>query len=356
MPAAFAPSMLQSNRRLIMEDYRPLPKRKRGFPPIATIPPTPPASSPPHMRLDASFTSTSTTTDEDRGSGSPRTKVAYNFQGLQLNDDRFVLEPEQMMRFAGVNAGEEAESQEDGEVTRKRVKIHTQMHIHRKEKKVEIPETPDVRKFADPRGGEGEKTKEGKDFMDLVPALEIDLTERMRKAVMGIEVDPDVLKGKHIANVKANGTEKEKRSKLQVPRTHALIIRDSKSKGRKRFGTPPLSARMDIDDGEPMIIDEERAALTWHDDEITGHDPDDPDDDGEGINGIGFRPTAAEAYARTQKRKRQMLEYRNREAKDARAMRSQRRRGSEQERESSKEASENARRVRFMEEMTSIIS
>lgn len=186
--------------------------------------------------------------------------------------------------------------------------------------------------------------------MVLVPALERDLTERMRRAVMGIEVDPDVLKSKYVAKVKANGMENEKRSKLEVPRAHQLVIRDSKAKGRKRFGTPPLSTNMDIEDSEPTIIDAERAALTWHDDEITGHDPGDPDDDGEGINGIGFRPTAAEAYARTQKRKQQMQEYKNREAKDARAKRSRRRRGSELD----KESAENARRVRFMEEMTTI--
>jgi hypothetical protein len=38
-------------------------------------------------------------------------------------------------------------------------------------------------------------------------------------------------------------------------------------------------------------------SLTWHDSEITGHAPTDPLDDGYGINGIGFRPTPAMAYA-----------------------------------------------------------
>ncbi len=64
----------------------------------------------------------------------------------------------------------------------------------------------------------------------------------------------------------------------------------------------------------------------WHESEITGHDPDDPDDDGYGINGIGFKPTSAMAYARTQRRKQQIAEYRSREAREARARRSERRR------------------------------
>ncbi|KPI43886.1 uncharacterized protein AB675_6329 [Cyphellophora attinorum] len=64
----------------------------------------------------------------------------------------------------------------------------------------------------------------------------------------------------------------------------------------------------------------------WQDSEITGHDPKDPDDDLYGINGIGFKPTPAIAQQRSQQRKKQLLEYRNREAKEARQQRSERRR------------------------------
>lgn len=110
------------------------------------------------------------------------------------------------------------------------------------------------------------------------------------------------------------------------------------------------------DGGAGRVVDEERAALTWHDDEITGHNPDDPDDDGEGINGIGFKPTPAIAYARTEKRRQQMLEYKNREAREARAKRSERRRVSEVSK-SSREEEETARRVRFLEaEVKSILT
>lgn len=70
------------------------------------------------------------------------------------------------------------------------------------------------------------------------------------------------------------------------------------------------------------------SALTWQDDEITGHliDPgNDPDDDGTGLNGIGFKPTPAIAYQRAQRRKQQLQEWKARETREARAKRSQRR-------------------------------
>lgn len=63
--------------------------------------------------------------------------------------------------------------------------------------------------------------------------------------------------------------------------------------------------------------------------EDTNHEADDnvldPDDDGTGINGIGFRPTPAEAWARAQRRKKQLSEWRVRENKEARERRSERR-------------------------------
>ncbi|KAL4818037.1 hypothetical protein BDW67DRAFT_158417 [Aspergillus spinulosporus] len=65
--------------------------------------------------------------------------------------------------------------------------------------------------------------------------------------------------------------------------------------------------------------------LAWSDSEITGHDPTDPDDDGYGINGIGFKPTAAIAWARSQKRKKQVAEWKSREAREARERRRERR-------------------------------
>jgi hypothetical protein len=51
----------------------------------------------------------------------------------------------------------------------------------------------------------------------------------------------------------------------------------------------------------------------------------DPLDDGYGVNGVGFRPTAAVAYARTQRRKQQLADWKSREAREARQRRSERR-------------------------------
>ncbi|KAJ4990720.1 hypothetical protein SVAN01_03729 [Stagonosporopsis vannaccii] len=84
----------------------------------------------------------------------------------------------------------------------------------------------------------------------------------------------------------------------------------SKPGHRKMPASPPLSA------------------LTWQDDEITGHltgPANDPDDDGTGLNGIGFKPTPAIAYQRAQRRKQQLQEWKARETREARAKRSQRR-------------------------------
>ncbi|KAI4130323.1 MAG: hypothetical protein LQ347_003427 [Umbilicaria vellea] len=75
----------------------------------------------------------------------------------------------------------------------------------------------------------------------------------------------------------------------------------------------------------PLRSPSPEASLTWQDSEITGHDPTDPSDDGYGINGVGFRPTPAIAHARAQKRKQQVAEWKNREARDARQRRSERR-------------------------------
>jgi len=76
----------------------------------------------------------------------------------------------------------------------------------------------------------------------------------------------------------------------------------------------------------------DQSHLTWQDSEITGHEIDTttPDDDGEGINGLGFKPTAAMARARSLKRRQQVSAWRTREARearDARVRRLGRRRG-----------------------------
>ena len=96
--------------------------------------------------------------------------------------------------------------------------------------------------------------------------------------------------------------------------------------------------------------------LWWADTEITGHDPTDPADDGYGINGVGFLPTPAMAVARAERRKRQVAEWKNREARDARQRRSEARRRRDQDmNRGDRSASERdlaggqQRRVRFLE-------
>jgi hypothetical protein len=234
----------------------------------------------------------------------------------------------------------------------------------------EIPETP-------PRVQVGKKIvgqERGKTFSIVIGkerVVDPMVVEKAKGVVLMNEVDPVIFRGSSVSRLKNSGS--------GLGRAYPSINRLSDSKSRstsskKRLASPPLSgsaeATLSTDaDRRREIVDEERAALTWHDDEITGHNPDDPDDDGEGINGIGFKPTAAEAYARATKRRQQMLEYRNREAREARKMRSERRRGSEVRKNSvgggsgsgsgsgSREEQETARRVRFLEgEGRSVIS
>ena len=138
-------------------------------------------------------------------------------------------------------------------------------------------------------------------------------------------------------------------------------LSESKPRGRKkRAGTPPPRSRRkktadaseeDIGGEDEVIdiVDAVRAALTWQEDEITIYDPNDEDDDGTGINGVGFRPTPALAHARLIRRRQQMAEYKKREESDARARRSQRRRGQDPS-SSSQDKDPDQRKVRFMAE------
>jgi len=100
----------------------------------------------------------------------------------------------------------------------------------------------------------------------------------------------------------------------------------------------------------------EFTSLHWEDSEITGHNPSDPEDDGEGINGLGFKPTAAIARLRSERRRKQLAEYKSREdreAREARARRIEQRRrekvGELTAAAEQKDAAEKERRVRFLE-------
>jgi hypothetical protein len=88
----------------------------------------------------------------------------------------------------------------------------------------------------------------------------------------------------------------------------------------KRAKSPPLPTRL------PSGPAEESSIIWWSDAEITGHLGLDPDDDGYGINGIGFKPTPAIAAARSVKRRRQMDDWRSRELREERRRRAEGRR------------------------------
>ncbi|KAL2072029.1 hypothetical protein VTL71DRAFT_11372 [Oculimacula yallundae] len=378
-------------------------KRKRGLPAISTIPPTPPRSSPaPDYIPDTNNSSNNDSEDDMRlninipgapiirheiatgegreeGASSPRTKVAYNFQGLKLEDagaglrrgfggldlDGPAVRKERS--FGGNEMGVDGAFDEgdlipmggevdmerimgdgdgdlDQQVARKRVKVVQQ----RQKKRVEVPETPQRVGAGNGWGagmgsGLGRRKDEEKKFGIFIGEERM-VDPAIRDAARGVTlsnfVDEMVFMGNGSARIAGDSHQSHSQSHSQSPQPKSR---------KKRAGTPPLSS---LPEGEMSNRqDKEISSLTWHDDEITGHDPTDPDDDGEGINGIGFKPTAAEAYARTQKRRQQMAEYRNREARDARKMRSERRRGSELSK-ASKEEQETARRVRFLEQET----
>lgn len=334
------------------------PKRKRYPPAVSTIPPTPPTSSPPP---DASLTNLRVprlgpnTAQNEEAHGSPRTTVAHNFQGLQLAERdevaQFKLDMPKLSRDDYRDAMQDEDPHREEEVVRKRVKLLKQ----RRDRRTEIPETPHVKAREETSHNDGiRETAIGKEgeFAIVIGPLKKDVDwEKSEAAALKNLVDPVIFKGSRVTKFKGSGIGDLKRAYPSINR-----LADSKSRSKKRSSTPPLSALLisdvrleDGDDSEPRIVDPERAALTWHDDEITGHDPDDPDDDGEGINGIGFKPTSAEAYARSQKRRQQMAEYKNREAREARKNRIERRRHSDRGEVGEEAEAEKARRVRFME-------
>jgi hypothetical protein len=95
----------------------------------------------------------------------------------------------------------------------------------------------------------------------------------------------------------------------------------SESKSKSSAGSAAAAAM-----GKDLDAAVDLAALTWQDSEITGHLVTDPDDDGYGINGIGFKPTPAMQQSRTQRRRAQVSAWRSREAREERERRARLRR------------------------------
>ncbi|KAG9235372.1 hypothetical protein BJ875DRAFT_374426 [Amylocarpus encephaloides] len=302
----------------------PSPKRKRDAPLL----PTSPQSSPPNAKILVK-TSNLVSDDDETSASSPRTKVASNLQNLQIEDG---VVSKLDLKLGGMAILEGRNKETDG--------LEDEGQARKRAKRVEIPETPDAHAV---KKATAAATKSRDRAVEIntrfVETLMSDADDE--KATLQGEVDPTMFKaGSPLGKLKGGG----------LRRAYPSINRlsESKSRARKRAGTPPLSSSTKLDsEEEAIIVDPERAAQTWHDDEITGHDPSDPEDDGEGINGIGFKPTAAEAHARVQKRKAQMAEYKSREAKEARARRIERRQASEKAEQD--KAREDDKKVRFME-------
>ncbi|KAI9804133.1 MAG: hypothetical protein M1825_001535 [Sarcosagium campestre] len=95
---------------------------------------------------------------------------------------------------------------------------------------------------------------------------------------------------------------------------------------RKSPPPPPPTASGPDSDGEDGENNTDAAPAAATATTAGNEDVDVDSDDGLGINGIGFRPTAATAYARNERRRQQIMEYRSREARDARRQRTERRR------------------------------
>lgn len=303
-------------------------KRKRGQSRTASSSTDTPSHSP--SRIDTSFSR-----DEILGPksiDSPRTAVAYNFQGLELSTPINKLDLILQTNDSPLSPSEEI---------RKRVKLLETDGIPEKE----IPESPQAPGFKINFGPER--------------ALDPYIQEIANGITLHNQVDPVITTAQKSLTV-----DNLKQKNVPTPNTiitHSAIDRltsDSKSRNKKRAGTPPLKFNFNTTDEEggtgTTFLATDQAALTWHDDEITGHRAEDPDDDGRGVNGIGFKPTAAQAYQRLERRRQQMADYKTREAKEARAKRGARRRGSvsdnvEAPKEKEKEQVDAARRVRFLD-------
>ncbi|KAL6852986.1 hypothetical protein ACO1O0_007535 [Amphichorda felina] len=263
------------------------PKRKRGVNTAITP-------------IKFSFDPTQAVSED--GNDSPRSKVAHRFRGLALEGE------------GGSGVAPTTDDDDADLATRKRQRPDVDM--------TEVPEGPVVA-VADSEG-------------EAVPQPDV----------------PGETSSKPPGEQPPEGT---------LQSAYPSINRPSESRsrrGRKRIGTPPPRLRKkaavsggegQADDDEMEIVEPVRAALTWRDDEITVYDPNDADDDGTGINGVGFRPTPALAHARVMKRRLQMAEYRKREESEARARRSQRRHGHNTA-AASPEKSPQSRKVRFIEE------
>lgn len=316
------------------------------------------------------------------GSSSPRTKVAHRFRGLALTDHGYGPASGPAAHAHGahgsglggggvasaavsVHAHHDNETaktaqpfdrrmqvDEDEAIMRKRTRISPDLDTSAaplrlaepSQAPVEIPETPDSRKSQSSTAAQ--LTSQAPHFAPIAS------DEPPNPGTVGQLLFDQAI----FSSSPRPSPSKLFTQPLSAPSNRP--VESVKSRVRKRAGTPPLTSTNNIKstnagqaaETATEIIDPIRAALTWHEDEITVYDPEDEDDDGVGINGIGFKPTPAIAYARTVKRRQQLAEYKKREEREARARRNLRRRGSPQRAMPTLESKDTAaRKVRFTE-------
>ncbi len=174
----------------------------------------------------------------------------------------------------------------------------------------EIPETPGVREGINSDGRGDDNERPGVSFLQESPSLRRDAKQESVFGENGMS--------RRVGQRPGDRMQAEKNAKAQAsPENQPFIL-----------STPPKTAAASV-----MIEEDDRASVSnspgpgslhWDDSEITGHDPSDPEDDGEGINGIGFRPTPATMRDRSEKRRHQLEGYKSmqdREAREARAKR-----------------------------------
>ena len=149
--------------------------------------------------------------------------------------------------------------------------------------------------------------------------LEIQSTPDWRSQTVGSEpVTPEETARRQTGN--------EHTANDAAPTRVSIIQLNSPPQKAAKARLATLSTSDDAEEVSPDLI-----AMTWQESEITGHLIDyDLDDDGTGINGVGFRPTAAIATSRRMRRKQQVDEWKAREAREARRRRFERRTGGAQ--------------------------
>lgn len=275
----------------------------------------------------------SPSTATNSGSNSPRSRVAHRFRGLALGDNPVNNESTAGVAKEATDAGHAdtagvataADSMmidEDESMMRKRSRISpAPPNQTGNTETTDAICTPHPSEIAPPQAHEGH------------PQLETNTGE------------PIVLDETLFTSSPKPSPAKLSRPQHSLVSNRTLEALRGGGKGRKRIGMLPLGTTNKgghknslksttaytpgiVDPlAEAEVIDPVRAALTWQEDEITIYDPEDEDDDGVGINGIGFKPTPAIAHARTMRRRQQLAEYKKREEREARARRSLRRRG-----------------------------